>query len=158
MTSLIITDPAAGDIPPMAAEIARLRLALATTAVHARAVLEARDQGGLALALSGYPAYAASSALAHLEECVTRVLAGDWLPLSQGHIDQAWERHSRSRLFTDSYMTRRGFQAAINDLLWHPERQFPAAALPPVMPLDGKVGFAEEVAGSYGHQMHGAAK
>lgn len=145
------TDPTQpGDL---IAENARLRLAIAHLAVYARAVLECRDNGGLTLAHVGYPAYQASHALAALEECVTRVLAGDWRPLTAQQIDAAWDAHAKRSLWSEETMTRKRWQAALNDLLWHPERQFTVAQASS-LPTDGTAGFADEVAGLYGFKTH----
>ncbi len=136
------------------AENARLRLTVAHLAVYGRAVLDCRDNGGLTLAHQGYPAYQARHAMAALEEYVTKVLAGDCPPLRPEQIAAAWERHAKHPLWGEEYMTRERWQAAVNDLLWHPERQA-AASTAPTLPVDGTVGFADEIAGlSRFHQSH----
>lgn len=126
-------EPLGGQMPPksppppaddtgLTAENARLRLAVAHLATYARAVLECRDNGGLSVAHQGFPAYQASNALLALDECVRRVLTGDWQTLSEAQINAAWQRWARRPLFGDAYLNRELWRAAIHDLLWHPPR------------------------------------
>jgi len=123
----------------LAAENARLRLAVAHLAVYARAVLECRDTGGLTITHQGFPAYQTSHALHALEDCTTRVLAGDWLPITPGQIADAWNRYRRGGLFMGYYLTHHDFTLAVSDLLWHP----PATVhLDPTLPVGGTVGLA----------------
>lgn len=137
----------------LAAENARLRLAIAHLAVYSRAVLECRDTGAITLAHQGYPGYQASHALAALEECTTRALAGDWKPLTQAQIASVWDRYARRPLWGEEYLTCDRWLAAINDLLWHPDRKTPVPSAP-TLPVDGTVGFADEAAGAYGFAPH----
>lgn len=116
-------------ITELSAENARLQQAIAHLTVYARAVLECRDAGGITLTQQGYPAYQASHALAALDECVARAVAGDWQPLSSEQITAAWDRHAKRPLWGEEYLTRERWDNALRDLLWHPERQ--AGAHPP---------------------------
>ncbi|MDO9227140.1 MAG: hypothetical protein Q8M09_12430 [Pseudomonadota bacterium] len=129
MTTYALTDATPADITYLVAEVARLRLAVTHLATYGRAVLDCRDNGAIALAQQGVTAYQASHALAALDECVARAIAGEWTPLSAAHIDAAWVRWAKRPLWGEEYLTRDVWQAAIADLLWHPERQ--AAAHPP---------------------------
>jgi hypothetical protein len=141
MTHYRTDDLTAADIPALVDELVKLRLATAHLAAHGRAVLEAFECGGLAFAYTGFPAYRANSAIQGLTECVTRAMARDWLPLAPQHIDQAWDRHAKRPLWGEEYMTSDRFRAALNDLLWHPERQFSTVTAPAVLPLDGTAGY-----------------
>lgn len=131
MTAFHLADACPPD--ELRAENARLRMAVAHLAVYGRAVLECRDNGGLTLAHQGYPAYQSSHALAALEESVTKVLAGDWQPLTQAQIAAAWDRHAKRPLWGEETLTRPRFQAALNELLWHPERQAKPRMRPPIL-------------------------
>lgn len=145
MTTYTLTDATQADVASLAAENARLRLAVAHLATHGRAVLDCRDNGAITLAQQGVTAYQASHALAALDECVARALAGDWQPLSAEQRDAAWARWSKHPLWGEEYLTRYRWDAAIADLLWHPERQ--TAAHPPHRPC-GRAECAPSFAGS----------
>ena len=108
-------------------ENARLRVAIAHLTFYARAVLECRDNGGLSLAHTGYPAYQASHALTDLDLYVSKVLSGDWPPLSTEQITAAWDRHAKRPLWGEEYLTHDRYHLLLNELLWHPERQKSAA-------------------------------
>lgn len=103
-------------------ENARLRLAVAHLVVYSRAVLECRDNGGITIAHCGHPTYEANAAFIALEECVSRAVSGDWRIVTSQQIDAIWATHARNPLFGERYLTRDGFAAAVNTLLWHPER------------------------------------
>jgi len=123
MTTYLADDYGIENLAELVSDNARLRMAVAHLAVYARAVLDCRDNGGITLAHAGYPAYQASHALAALDEVVSKVMAGDWPPLTSAQIDAAWDRHAKRPLWGEEYLTRERWQAALNDLLWHPERQ-----------------------------------
>lgn len=118
------------DYAALAAENARLRNAVAHLSVYARAVLECRDNGSITIASQGPIAYQASAALGYLDECVARAVGGDWQPVTREQIAAIWERHAKHPLWGEDYMTRDRWAAAVNTLLWHPERQ----GLPPHPP------------------------
>ena len=142
MTTYTLDTLTAADLPALVAEITRLRLATAHIAVYGRAVLEAVEGGGLVVAATGYPSYQAQHALSALSDYIARTMAGEWQPLTQEMVAQAWDRHAKRPVWGEEYMTRERYQAALNDLLWHPERQFSAA---PTLPVTGTVGLAGEV-------------
>ena len=119
--------PSDGDL---AAENTRLRMAVASLSVFARAVLDCRDNGGLQVAREGYPAYQASHALLALEDCVTKAIAGDWRPLRSADIEAAFHRH-RTHVFLCPVLRLQDFSRAVDDLLWHP------IAHGPRLPVDG---------------------
>ena len=144
MTPHTLDDLTAADLPALVAELTRLRLATAHMAVYGRAVLEAVEGGGLTLAHTGYPAYQANHALHALADYIARTMAGEWHPLTQEIVGQAWDRHAKRPLWGEEYMTRERYQAALHDLLWHPERQFHAVNTPPDLPITGTVGTALE--------------
>ena len=108
-------------------ENVRLRTAIAHLAAYTRAVLDCKERGGIQVAAEGYPAYEAHAALLALDECVSRVIAGDWRVLTPEQICAAWDVHAKKPLFGEEYLTRYGFESALTALLWHPERQAKAA-------------------------------
>ena len=142
MTTYTLKAPTQDDVQALAAECARLRLATAHIAVHGKAILEAVEAGGLVVASSGFPQYQANHAITALADSVARATIGDWTPISREMVDQAWDRHAKRPLWGEEYMTRERYQGALNDLLWHPERQF---GVTPTLPVPGTVGLAGEV-------------
>lgn len=121
MTTYHITSPADPDV--LAAENARLRLAVAHLAVYAGAVLDAVAAGQIAITPQGPAAWQAQAALSALDDTTARVRSGDWPTVTPWQVAAAFDRHAMRHLLGRRCMNLEQFRAAVQMLLWHPERQ-----------------------------------
>ena len=94
------------------------RLRLIVRGLNAHDQAQQQRCGGIVAAYGGYYGYDASFALMRMEDFHTREIDADWRVLTKKEIARAWAIYARSPLWGEEYMTRAGFDAALQSLLW----------------------------------------